>query len=222
MILKPRKSVFQKMVSIFDLDGVLVNSSDLAYAALNHACNQANLLAPCKESFLALMGLPLETILHQLSLPIHLAPEFRQYATANANLVQIHSGAIEMLSTAKKHSKGIAILTGKDRIRAVEIIERFKISQFTDMLVTPDDAPPKPNPRAIEIILDELQGTNESSFFMGDSLIDMKTAKNANVKAIFASWDAYSKLSPDEYDMTIRSPSNINSVIDAMNKQPRQ
>jgi phosphoglycolate phosphatase len=48
--------------------------------------------------------------------------------------------------------------------------------------------PTKPNPETVFEVLREFNVSKEESIFIGDSNVDIRTAKNAGVKSVGVSW----------------------------------
>ncbi len=76
----------------------------------------------------------------------------------------------------------LAVVTGRPRADAEEVLERFGLIDAVSALVTRDDAPLKPDPAPVELAL-ELLGQRRAWMF-GDTPDDLKAARAAGVVPI--------------------------------------
>jgi len=79
----------------------------------------------------------------------------------------------------------IAILTSNSRKFAETVLDKLGIKKYIDLVLTRDDIErPKPFPDGILEICKRLGVKKENTIMIGDTPIDMETAKNAGVRAI--------------------------------------
>ena len=73
------------------------------------------------------------------------------------------------------------------------------------------EAPRKPDPTVLRQMLDELGVAACEAAYVGDTLVDIDTARNAKVMAIGVSWgyDSVNPLPLDELDAYISAPSEL-------------
>jgi HAD superfamily phosphatase len=77
------------------------------------------------------------------------------------------------------------IVTGRPRMETSYVLERFGVGDFFSVVITMDDVPPdknKPDPFGIELALKNL--SSDSVHYFGDTVDDMRAAKNAGVTPI--------------------------------------
>ena len=132
---------------IFDMDGVLVDSWPMVQEGLEIACYKITGKPAPLEEFRALMGLPLGAILDHLHLPQSIAPLFHELSMASSHKVTCYNGIIDLLSFCRSAKIKVGVVTGKARLRAVDIFHHTGLGTYIDCLITPDDAPGKPDPR---------------------------------------------------------------------------
>lgn len=78
-----------------------------------------------------------------------------------------------------------AIVSIKFRYRIEDIVERDGLAQFIEVIIGGDDVKkPKPDPEGLEKAIMCLGLKKEDCLFVGDILVDAKTAKNAQVDFI--------------------------------------
>ncbi len=88
---------------------------------------------------------------------------------------------METLSTIK--SKGVKTAISTNRTNSMPyIMERFKLRPYFDMVVTAlDVARPKPDPESVIKVLGAFSVKAEETLYIGDSEIDLNTARSAGV-----------------------------------------
>jgi phosphoglycolate phosphatase len=91
---------------------------------------------------------------------------------------------LQMLNLLK--ANGIMRAINTNRTTSMRhIMERFGLSPFFNMVVTALDVKnPKPHPESIEKIIQTLNLNKEETVFVGDSDVDLQTAKASGVKFI--------------------------------------
>lgn len=102
-----------------------------------------------------------------------------------AKKAQLVPGTQETLQELKERQINIAILTNDNRQVANYLLEKYNLSAYVDMLVSREDTPHmKPAPDGLQMILEKFKITADESLFVGDSIIDIMTAKKIGMKCI--------------------------------------
>lgn len=86
----------------------------------------------------------------------------------------------ELESLAKRYA--LAVVTGRPRRDAERFLTHFGIADLFEVVVTMEDAPPKPDPRPVSIALDRLG--ERAAWMIGDTPDDLVAARRAGVAAI--------------------------------------
>lgn len=156
--------------------------------------------------------------MQRLGLSKDLYPDFKRISTENIDMIKIFPHITEFLIFCKKAKMKTALITGKDSARTIQILNRFNIYQYFDLLVCSDMVKqPKPNPESIITALDKLQVKANETFMIGDSLYDMIAAKRAGVKSIGVLWgivrndQLFKELN---VDYIIKMPQELYSIIE--------
>lgn len=99
-----------------------------------------------------------------------------------------YEGLPEIVSKLKKAGIRLAVVTNKPDYRAREIVERFYPDTFDIISGVSEGVKPKPDPSLTLSILQRLGVNPKEAFFIGDSDVDIKTAKNAGMPCISVLW----------------------------------
>src|SRR5215470_11938802 len=116
---------------IFDLDGVLIDSEPLMRLAFAHSYQRiiGNGMPPI-EAYLEHMGESFPRIMDHLNLPHTLWEPYREFCQQHIQQISLFPGSREMLEWARSAGLKLGLLTGKDRMRTLQILERFGLQEF--------------------------------------------------------------------------------------------
>lgn len=89
---------------------------------------------------------------------------------------------VETLISLKKHGIKQAVVTNKEEPYTSKILAQHNMQDFFDVVIAGNTLPfKKPNAAVVEHCLQILNESKKNSLFVGDSEIDISTAKNAGV-----------------------------------------
>lgn len=204
---------------IFDLDGVLVDSWAVAQRALALALSDVGYTGMVPfAGFRALLGKPLATILRELRLPLEAEAAFNRHALNLVEEVRPFPDVAGMLARLRGADIAIGVVTGKARHRALATLEHTGLWPFIGALITPEDAPGKPDPRALEQCIHALQSKG-TLCFVGDTEVDSATARAAAIPAALAAWGASHCLPANQWDLVFHEPDDVVRFILAGQRQ---
>jgi len=108
-----------------------------------------------------------------------------RYELDAAVSTELSSGAIETLKTLKQMGLKMGICTTNSEKSVKYILNRFRISEFFDVVVTRNSVKQvKPNPEHLEVALKALNAVPEESVLVGDSGTDMLCARELKAIAV--------------------------------------
>jgi len=183
---------------IFDWDGTIMDSVDRIVESMQGAATKAQLPVPSVQSVKDIIGMSLAPAFAQLfgtlssSQVEQLSAFYRsEYIGTEHSSTPLFAGIEQVLETL--HSKGyvLAVATGKNRIGLDRLMKESNLGHFFSDTMTADQAESKPHPQMIETLMTRLVVTADNTVMIGDSILDMTMARNANVKAIGVSYGAH-------------------------------
>lgn len=184
---------------IFDLDGTLLNTiTDLGYAC-NYALEQVGYPTFPIEDYPAKVGNGINNLIRRalpenerteeniLRVRAHFVP---YYNTHNCDYTRPYEGIPELLATLKSQGHHLAVASNKYQAATEKIVNHFFPGMFDVILGEREGVERKPNPQIVYDILDCLQPSDIScqTLYLGDSLVDYETARNAHVPFVACSW----------------------------------
>jgi HAD superfamily hydrolase (TIGR01662 family) len=100
-----------------------------------------------------------------------------------------YAGIPEVLEQLRSAGVHIAVASNKTQPFVEKIVKHyFGENGFDQILGSSDSRPKKPSPEIISVILENAGMTPEQAVMIGDSNVDIRTAKNAGVHSIGCTW----------------------------------
>ena len=127
-----------------------------------------------------------------------------------------YDGIYELLDELKKLDINLAVLSNKPHEFTVSYVNHFfKNYNFKEIHGQKKDVPKKPDPKAALDIVKCLDSSCENTYFIGDTKIDMQTAKSANMTAIGVLWGFRDEKELRDFgaDFIVSNPLEILKII---------
>ncbi len=188
--LEPSPSVAETVICdadlvIFDCDGVLIDSWDAYQSFFARIRNRLGLapLTPEQQELVFMYSLE-EGVRRFFPPETHDEALLRVKALSWEELgcrVSLEPGVVRLLRALKQSGKRVALDTNAQAgIR--QVLERFGLLGYFDMMVTSDDVPaPKPDPQGAMKILNRFDVPTARTVFVGDSKADEHTARRLGI-----------------------------------------
>ena len=176
---------------IFDLDGCLIDSTEVQKAAFYGSYQEivGDDNCPSFSEYIKHTGDSITNVMKKLGLPLEMVDVYRRISSQSIDKIVVNQECIKLIKDYKKQGSKIAICTGKDHYRVDEILDYYGISDLFNVIVSSDDVlEPKPSSEPVLKAIEEMNVTKESCVVIGDGLNDMLSARNAGVKSILTLW----------------------------------
>lgn len=109
----------------------------------------------------------------------------RKYELKAAKTTSILPGVLETIKELKEKNFKLAVFTINGEDSANYILNRLNLKRFFDAVISRENVSTvKPNPIHLEATLKALDVDSHQVVVVGDSIVDMKSAKALNVKAV--------------------------------------
>lgn len=202
---------------LFDLDGTLVDSLGDIAAALDAVLLELGHPTHTREAYRRFVGEGARELVRR-ALPAVLDPReasrqlddalARYKARYRAHLVdetRPYEGILELIAALRARGVLLAVVTNKPHDAALEVVERlFAPRTFEVVLGQKDGVPHKPDPSGPLSILRALEVAPAHALFVGDSETDVRTAKNAGLRAVAVTWGLR-----DRQDLEASAPDHL-------------
>lgn len=187
-----------KKFVIFDLDGTLLNTLDDLAAAANHALEVMSLPIHPVEAFRMFVGngvpklverMTPEALRHDAALSARLRQAFDEYYGPHGqDLTRPYDGVILLLDELLNRGMKLAILSNKPHEFVKTLVPHYFGERFTVVYGQRAGYPTKPDGSLVEEVLADLGGRAEEAVYLGDSGVDMETARNGGVFSVGVLW----------------------------------
>lgn len=172
---------------IFDLDGCLIDSSEVQKAAFFGSYQEivGDDKCPSYEEYIKHTGDSVDGMLKKMGLPASMAVPFRRISSEAVDKIKVNWDAMQLIRELREKGCKVAICTGKDHYRTVDILQHYQIEGLFDVLICADDVPePKPSAMPILKAIEALKTTRDNALMIGDGYNDIMSAKNAGVRSV--------------------------------------
>jgi len=169
---------------LFDMDGVLVDSLDSWWKALNNALKRYKHQEITREEFIkTYWGHDLKANLKRLQLN----PEVAQFCNItygnHLDYIKIYPDTKSTLRRLASYTKAIITNTPTDCTR--QILRKFDIEQYFKEIVTSDDVvKAKPNPEIVFKACERLGVDSKTVILVGDTESDVEAGRTAGCTVI--------------------------------------
>ena len=186
------------MLIIFDLDGTLINTIDDLGQACNHALTVCGFPTHRIEDYPRLVGNGINKLIER-ALPEELRSteyvlaareDFLAYYVEHIDCyTHPYDGIREVLHTLQEEGWTLAVASNKFDDGTQRLVRSiFSEVSFKAIYGNREDFPLKPDAALIELIMEECGAVRETTTMIGDSGVDMQTAKNGGVRSIGCTW----------------------------------
>lgn len=210
-----------KKIVIFDLDGTLLNTLDDLSDSTNYALSKFGYPTRTIEEVLQFVGNGVAKLIERAIPDGKNNSNFEKclnifkenYAQNMYNKTAPYNGIIEMLSNLKSKGIKIAVVSNKFDLAVKELCKKY-FEGFIDFAAGENEAQgikKKPAPDTVLSVLRKFSFSPEDAIYVGDSDVDIMTAKNSHMPCISVTWGFRDKkfLLESGATILINAPSEI-------------
>lgn len=187
-----------KKAVIFDLDGTLLNTLDDLADSTNYALSKFGYPTRTIDEVRQFVGNGVAKLIERAIPDGKNNPNFEKclaifkenYAQNMYNKTAPYNGIIEMLSNLKSKGIKIAVVSNKFDLAVKELCKKY-FEGFIDFAAGENEAQgikKKPAPDTVISVLNEFNFAPEDAVYVGDSDVDIMTAKNSKMPCISVTW----------------------------------
>lgn len=181
---------------IFDLDGTLLNTIDDLASAGNHVCAARGWPVHTAAQFKLMVGNGIPKLVERFAPPgtdretlaAALAEFSAYYAAHSEDKTAPYPGVAEALAALKTAGVRLAVLSNKADAIAGPVVEHYFPGLFEAVQGALPGVPTKPDPTLLYQLMGRLGASKESTLFVGDSNVDVRTGKNGGLRVCGVLW----------------------------------
>ncbi len=176
------------MTILFDLDGTLIDSTDAILESFGVAYESLDVAKPEDEQIKSHIGYPLDVMFKRLGVSgntkKYVDAYKNHYRTISREKTELLPLAKEAIQEASRFAK-LGIVTTKTSLYSQELLEHMDVMSYFDALIGREDVQnPKPHAEPIHKAIKQLNASYESTWMIGDTLLDIESANSAGIKSV--------------------------------------
>lgn len=184
--------------AIFDLDGTLLNTLEDVVNACNYALKKCNFKTHSIEEYKVFVGDGRSKLIERIvpdeykgndEVKNNVLRLFDEYYSGHMlDMTKPYEGICEMLKSLKEKGVKLAVVSNKPDEFVGGIVKKYFGDTFEIVHGQRTNYPVKPDPTTVYEVIEYFGIKLNESIYVGDSNVDIYTAKNAKVKSIGVAW----------------------------------
>lgn len=211
---------------IFDLDGTLLNTiGDLAIGC-DYMLTKRGLKGHSYQEYCSFVGNGIMRLVER-ALPEELRTE-EYVKAARKDFIDYYiehidekshpyQGMVELLTQLQERGAKLAVASNKFQAGTEKLIRKFFPEiDFVEICGNREGVPLKPDTALVDLILDKAQVNRDRVAMVGDSGVDIQTARNAAITSVGVSWGFRSReeLEENRADYIVSSAEELMRVLE--------
>jgi len=185
-------------VCIFDLDGTLLDTLDDLTAAVNYAVTLHGYPIRSREEVRAFIGNGIKKLIERAlgegvseETNLSVLAAFKAYYAAHlADFTKPYDGVLELLERLQAKGKICLIHSNKADGLLQPLVKKFFGGKIQGAIGEKEEEgiAKKPSPDGVFALLLQSGANKENAVYIGDSEVDIQTAKNARIDCVSVAW----------------------------------
>lgn len=216
---------------IFDLDGTLLNTINDLASACNRALAANGFNTHETDKYRYFVGNGVQKLVERALPEGYTAEDYTKVKKAFDEIYNAHfmdetkpyNGILPLLESLKNKGVTVAVVSNKpDEFSKPLIKQNFGEDTFSFVLGAVEGMPKKPAPDGVERCIKFFGAQKDECVYIGDSDVDILTAKNAGLVSIGAEWGfrGYCELAEAGADYIAEEPKDVEYYIKKINTPP--
>lgn len=181
---------------IFDLDGTLLYTLDDLASSVNHAMREFGFPEHSIEDVRKMVGNGIKKLIERAIPSGKDNPQYdkvysvfiEHYLKHSLDTTRPYDGIIEMLGSLKKQGKKMAVVSNKYYKATEELCRHFFNDYISVAIGESENIRKKPAPDSVLEAIRRLGADKEDCVYVGDSEVDVETARNSGLPCISVLW----------------------------------
>lgn len=209
--------------AVFDLDGTLLDTLEDLYLATNHALTRHGLPCRSRDEVRLFVGNGVEMLIRRAvpagtdeETTLAVLADFKStYAAICEDHTRPYDGILDMLTALRERGIRVAVVSNKFDAATKKLCEKYFGDLVEVAIGERAGVRKKPAPDTVYEALKELGVTAEGAVYIGDSDVDIRTARNCGMPCISVTWGLRDKdfLIENGAKALVDSPESLLGVI---------
>lgn len=209
---------------IFDLDGTLLNTIDDLADASNYVCRLHGWPTHTVEEYKRFVGNGMAKLAERFAPEDWRTPEkveqllgefMPYYDQHKQDKTAPYAGMPQALERLKAAGVRMAVLTNKADQMAAPVVNGYYPDVFPMVQGAVKGFPTKPDPTLLHRLMSRMGATPADTLFVGDSNVDIRTAKNGGLTSCGVLWGfrGRTELEQEGADFIVETPEELADLI---------
>ncbi len=181
---------------IFDMDGTILDTLDDLAGSVNHSLALFGYPTRSREEIRSFLGNGMVRLIH-LSVPEGISKEQEEavlnehksyYPLHSCDMTRPYDGIVDLLRELKDRGLKTAVVSNKSDANVKALVSRFFDGLFDVSIGSMEGVARKPAPDMVNMALERLGISKEDAIYIGDSEVDLNTARNSGLDMITVTW----------------------------------
>ena len=187
-----------KRYAIFDLDGTLLDTLDDLTDSMNYMLGKHNFPIRTRDEVRNFVGNGVRKLVERAVPPEYKADDefidkfyndFSLYYNSNSDVkTSPYPGTIDMLDRLLENGFDIAIVSNKIDSAVKSLSAKFFGERIKSAIGEKPSIRHKPEPDMVFMAMEEMGANKIDSIYIGDSEVDIETARNAGIPCVSVLW----------------------------------
>lgn len=182
--------------AIFDLDGTILDTLGDLRDSVNFALSSNNLPERTTGEIRQFVGNGIRLLIERAvpeNTPVDVVDkcfnDFKvHYKVNSANLTKPYNGILDMLKTLQANGVKMAVVSNKADFAVQGLIKQYFSDLFDFSVGEKDGINRKPSPDSVFAAMEYLGADENNTVYIGDSEVDIETARNSHIPCIAVTW----------------------------------
>lgn len=182
--------------AVFDLDGTLLDTLGDLRDSVNSVLERNGFTPRSTEEIRAFVGNGIRLLVEravpentEAEITDKCFEEFKEYyKTHSAILTKPYEGIPELLEALKKSGVKIAVVSNKADFAVKSLMKQYFAELYDCAYGERDGIEKKPAPDGVFGAMAEIGAEPETTLYVGDSEVDVETARNAHLPCVAVTW----------------------------------
>jgi HAD superfamily hydrolase (TIGR01509 family) len=130
---------------------------------------------------------------------------------------ELNDGCRELLGWLKARGVRTALITRNSRLSVITVVDRHALA--IDLLVSREDAPPKPHPAPLRLACRKLEVPEDHAWMVGDGQYDVEAGTAARIRTVWVSHDRDRPFDAEPW-RTARDLFEVRRMLENIERQP--
>ncbi len=213
---------------VFDMDGTILDTLKDLTNSVNHALSKMNMPLRTIEEIRNFVGNGVRVLMkrsvaagtsdsdYEIAFSL-----FREHYIEHCkDTTKPYDGINELIERLRKKGYLTAVVSNKADFAVQELVDRFYDGLFDAAIGARDGMNNKPAPDMVNLALSEMKISKEEAIYIGDSDVDLETAKNSELPCIGVIWGFRGEQFLKEHGAKYiaKTPGDIEKILEELNK----